>query len=302
MLILTKFVDLVRFNLEKFNMPSMSWTDAIEILVIAFLIYKLLQWFKDSRAVTLLKGIIVIILFVIFAEVFEMNAILWIVNKLFTIAATVIVVVFQPELRRALEQIGKKNYLSEIFDPQDAEGRFSDHTLEAIVRACNEMAKVRTGALIVIEQTSSLTDIEKTGILIDGNVSSQLLINIFEHNTPLHDGAVVIRGNRITYATCYLPLSSDMSLSKELGTRHRAGLGMSESGDSLTIIVSEETGRISLAYEGRLHRNVDQATFRQMLEMLQNKPGTEKKRFSFKSGQKDKAEKPPKADRRKNKA
>ena len=301
MVALTKFVDLVRFNFEKFNMPSISWTDVVEIFVIAVLIYKILQWFKESRAVTLMKGIGVIIVFVIFAEVFEMNAILWIVNKLFTIAATVIVVVFQPELRRALEQIGKKKYLSELFDPQQTVERFSDHTLESIIRACNEMAKVRTGALIVIEQTSPLTEIEKTGIRIDGNVSSQLLINIFEHNTPLHDGAVVIRNDRITYATCYLPLSSDMSLSKELGTRHRAGLGMSEAGDSLTVIVSEETGRISLAYEGKLMRNVDQATFRHMLEMVQNKTEIEKKRFLFKPVMKDKTEKPPKADRRKNK-
>jgi len=279
-------VELFRNNLDKFNMPQVSWTDVIEILVITFLVYEVLLWFKNSRAFTLLKGILVIVVFVILAEVFEMNTILWIINKLFTIAATVIVVVFQPELRRALEQLGKRNFLGEFsfFDQgKGEEGRFSDNTLNEIIKGCNAMAKVRTGALIVIEQTSSLLEVERTGIQVDGVVTSQLLINIFEHNTPLHDGAVVIRGDRVSYATCYLPLSDNLSLSKELGTRHRAGVGISEVGDSITIIVSEETGRISIAYQGELNRNVDQDTFRHYLEIAQGKPGVDKKRFKFKN-------------------
>lgn len=283
---MANIVEFFKNNLDKFNMPQISWTDVIEILVITFLVYEVLLWFKNSRAFILLKGIFVIGIFVIVAEVFEMNTILWIINRLFTIAATVIVVVFQPELRRALEQLGKRNFLGEFsfFDQNKGEeGRFSDSTLNEIMRACNAMAKVRTGALIVIEQTSSLTEVERTGIMVDGVVTSQLLINIFEHNTPLHDGAVVIRGDRVSYATCYLPLSDNLSLSKELGTRHRAGVGISEVGDSLTIIVSEETGRISIAYQGELNRNVDQDTFKHYLEMVQGKPGVEKKRFKFMS-------------------
>lgn len=283
---MANIVEFFKNNLDKFNMPQISWTDVIEILVITFLVYEVLLWFKNSRAFILLKGIFVIGIFVIVAEVFEMNTILWIINRLFTIAATVIVVVFQPELRRALEQLGKRNFLGEFsfFDQNKGEeGRFSDLTLNEIMRACNAMAKVRTGALIVIEQTSSLTEVERTGIMVDGVVTSQLLINIFEHNTPLHDGAVVIRGDRVSYATCYLPLSDNLSLSKELGTRHRAGVGISEVGDSLTIIVSEETGRISIAYQGELNRNVDQDTFKHYLEMVQGKPGVEKKRFKFMS-------------------
>ena len=283
---MANIIDFFKRNLEKFNMPELNWTDIIEILVIAFLVYEIMLWIKTTKAWSLLKGIVVILIFLLIAEIFEMSTILWIGNRLFTIAATVIVVVFQPELRRALEQLGKKANFGDmvLFDQgRSEEGRFTDRTLEEIIRGCNAMAKVKTGALIVIEQTNSLAEVERTGIKVDALVSSQLLINIFEHNTPLHDGAVVIRGDRITYATCYLPLSDNLSLSKELGTRHRAGVGISEVSDSLTIIVSEETGRISLAYEGALERNVDQDNFRRMLEVVQNKPGADKKRVRFRS-------------------
>lgn len=281
---MANIIEFLSTNLEKFNMPSMRWTDIIEILFIAFLVYEIMLWIKNTRAWSLLKGIVVILIFLFIAEIFEMSTILWIANKLFTIAATVIVVVFQPELRKALEQLGKKNFLSGVMFDQnkDMEGRFSDKTINEIIRACVEMAKVKTGALIVVEQSNSLSEVEKTGIEVDGLVTSQLLINIFEHNTPLHDGAIVIRGNRVTYATCYLPLSDNLTLSKELGTRHRAGVGISEISDSLTIIVSEETGRISTAYEGELSRNVDTDALRRKLEVIQNKPGIEKKRIRFK--------------------
>ncbi len=285
---MTDIIEFLRTGLDKFNMPSVSWTDVVEILVIAYLVYEIILWFNKTRAWSLLKGIFVILAFLLIAEVLEMNTILWIAGKLFTIAATVIVVVFQPELRKALEQLGRRNFISSVisFDnSKDAEGRFSDHTINELIRACNEMARVKTGALIVIEQNDSLNDIERTGINIDAVVSSQLLINIFEHNTPLHDGAVVIRGDRVTAATCYLPLSDNLSLSKDLGTRHRAGVGISESTDALTIIVSEETGRISIAYEGELIRNVDNDTFRKQLELIQNKPETDKKRIRFRKKQ-----------------
>ena len=286
-------IGFIRNALEKFNMPSISWTDVVEIIVIAYLVYEILVWFNKTRAWSLLKGLFVIFAFLLIAEILEMNTILWIAGKLFTIAATVLVVVFQPELRKALEQLGRRNFLSSMipFDSsKDNEGRFSDRTINEVIRACNDMARVKTGALIVIEQNDSLNDIERTGIAIDGVVTSQLLINIFEHNTPLHDGAVVIRGDRVTAATCYLPLSDNLTLSKDLGTRHRAGVGISESTDSLTIIVSEETGRISIAYEGELFRNVDNDTFRRKMEMIQNKQEGDKKRILFrKKGVKNEA-------------
>ncbi|MCR4729036.1 MAG: diadenylate cyclase CdaA [Lachnospiraceae bacterium] len=281
---MAEIFEFIRTSFEKFNMPNVSWTDIVEIIVISYLVYEILLWFKKTRAWSLLKGIFVIAAFLLLAELLGMNTILWIAGKLFTILATVIVVVFQPELRKALEQLGKKNFLSAVLpfeSNKEVNGRFSDKTISEIIRACNDMARVKTGALIVVEQNNPLTDIERTGISIDGMVSSQLLINIFEHNTPLHDGAVVVRGDRVTAATCYLPLSDNLTLSKDLGTRHRAGVGISEVTDSLTIIVSEETGRISLAYEGELIRNVDNETFRKKLEFIQNKPVPEKKRIHF---------------------
>lgn len=277
---MSNIIEFFRTNFEKFNMPQIGVTDIIEVLVIAFLVYEIMLWVKNTRAWSLLKGIVVILLFLLIAEALEMSTILWIANKLFTIAATVIVVVFQPELRKALEQLGKRSFLSNMvsFDQGRAvEGRFSDRTIDELISACVEMAKVKTGALIVVEQNDSLSDVERTGIEVDAVVTSQLLINIFEHNTPLHDGAVIVRGNRVVSATCYLPLSDSLSLSKELGTRHRAGVGISEVSDALVIIVSEETGRISYAYEGNLRRNVDADELKSKLCVVQNKPQHDKK-------------------------
>ena len=257
------------------RMSGIRWTDIVEIIILSFLIYHILVWIKNTKAWSLLKGILVIAVFILFAAYFEMNTILWIVNNLFSVAVTAVVVILQPELRRAVEELGRKNIISSIIPitvgrgPEG--GRFSDKTINEIVKACVEMGRARTGALIVMEKDESLTDYERTGIEIDGVVTSQLLINIFEHNTPLHDGAVILRGDRVTSATCYLPLSDNMRLSKELGTRHRAGVGISEVTDSLTIIVSEETGKISVAYGGDLERNVDAERLRARLSDLQNK-------------------------------
>ncbi|MBQ8527156.1 MAG: diadenylate cyclase CdaA [Lachnospiraceae bacterium] len=260
---------------------TLMWTDIAEIFIISFVVYQLLAWIRNTRTWALLRGVIVILVFLLIAALFNMSTILWIAGEVFSIAAIAIVIILQPELRRALEQIGQKSFMSAIF-PFEAgrtnEGRFSDKTVQEIVKACYEMGKVKTGALIVIENNSSLAEYESTGIEVDGLVTSQLLINIFEHNTPLHDGAVIIRGNRVTWATCYLPLSDNKELSKDLGTRHRAGVGISEVTDSLTIIVSEETGRVSMAYEGKLIRNVEPDTLRSKMMKLQNKTPEDKKK------------------------
>jgi len=264
-------------NLTSLHMPNIRTTDIVEILIIAFLVYHILVWAKNTRIWSLMKGIVIIVIFVLLAALFNMTTILWIVQNVFSIAVIAIVVVLQPELRKALEQLGRKNIFSSLlpFDSSKNSGRFSDKTVNEITRACIEMAKVRTGALIVIEQNHSLIEYERTGIDVDGIVTSQLLINIFEHNTPLHDGAVIIRGDRITSATCYLPLSDNMELGKELGTRHRAGVGVSEATDSLTLIVSEETGKISVAYGGELERGVDSDRLKERLRLIQNKPTEE---------------------------
>lgn len=261
---------------------NIRWVDIVEILIISFLVYHILLWIKNTRAWSLLKGFIVIAGFILVAAFFEMNTILWIVENAFGVAVTAVVVILQPELRKALEDLGRKNIISSIL-PFDTirtteNGRFSDKTINEIAKACVEMGKVKTGALIVVEQNQSLAEYERTGIDVDGIVTSQLLINIFEKNTPLHDGAVIVRGNRITSATCYLPLSDNMALSKELGTRHRAGVGISEATDSLTIIVSEETGKISVAYEGNLERNLDGEAVKEKLRLIQNKPEEDTKK------------------------
>lgn len=270
-----QWINTVIESLKNFSTygTTIDLGDVLEILVIALLLYYFLVWMKTTRAWILLKGLIVIFAFLLLALIFEMNNILWIAQNVLSFAVMALIVVLQPEIRTALEGLGKKSLLASVLPfgaKRKDEGLFSEKTLNEITRACVEMGKVKTGALIVIEQNVNLRDYERTGIDVDGIVSSQLLINIFEHNTPLHDGAVIIRGNRIISATCYLPLSDNLGLSKDLGTRHRAGVGISEVTDSLTIIVSEETGKISLAYEGQLERNLDGEQLKLRIQRILN--------------------------------
>ena len=270
------------------TIPKFSPTDLVEILIISVLIYEIMVWVKNTRAWMLFNGIIILLAFVFFATIFKLNTILWIADKTVNVGVIAILIVFQPELRKALEQLGHKNFLSDIFsidENKNVNERFSDRTINELVKATFELAKHKTGALIVIEKEINLAEYERTGINIDAEISNQLLINIFEHNTPLHDGAIIIRGNRIVSATCYLPLSDNMELSKELGTRHRAGVGVSEVTDSLTIVVSEETGKVSLAKKGKLIRNVDGETLRKELIWLQNKT-VDSKRLKIWKGRK----------------
>lgn len=251
-------------------LPRITFSNLTEIIILTILVYYALLWIKSTKAWYLLRGIAMIMAFAVAAAIFHWDTILWILGRTGGIAVTALVIIFQPELRKALEQLGSRNLISEIFSlesNQENQG-FSDRTVNEIVKATFEMAKVKTGALMVIERKVSLKEIERTGIEINGLVSSQLLINIFEHNTPLHDGAVVIRGNRVTAATCYLPLSDNMDISKALGTRHRAAVGVSEATDSVTLVVSEETGRVSVAVSGRLKSVKDGDELRDMLSVL----------------------------------
>ena len=249
-------------------LPKISKTNILEIVIIAFLIYEIMVWIKNTRAWNLLKGILVILAFTFIAWVLKLYTILWILEKIALVATTALVIIFQPELRKALEQLGSKNLLTDLLPfegGRPSDDAFTEKTINELVRASVELGKAKTGALMVIEQETPLKDIERTGIEIDGLVTSQLLINIFEHNTPLHDGAVVIRGNRVVAATCYLPLSDNTSISKDLGTRHRAAVGISEVTDSLIIVVSEETGRIYLAENGGLIKISDSDTINRAL-------------------------------------
>lgn len=262
------------------SFPKINVTDILEILILAFLIYNIIIWVKNTRAWMLVKGIVVLLVFCLIASILKFNVILWIFSNTISVGIIAIIIVFQPELRKALEQLGQKNIVTTLFpfdDQKDKNERFSDKTVGEIVKATFELAQNKTGALMVIEQDIFLNEYERTGITIDSIISSQLLINIFEHNTPLHDGAVILRGNRIAAATCYLPLSDNMRLSKELGTRHRAGVGISENTDSITIIVSEETGKVSIASNGKLTRNVDGEYLKRKLIEAQNKSSDNKK-------------------------
>ena len=272
---------------------DLTLTNILEILILALLVYNVLLWIKNTKAWTLLKGMVVLVCCVSLVYILRMDTLKFIVSSAIDVAIIAALVIFQPELRRALEQIGEKRIVSSLFPLIDSDRevseRFSDKTLNEIVKASSEMSKVKTGALIVIEQDIRLDEYERTGITLDSVVTSQLLINIFEHNTPLHDGAVIIKGNRITSATCYLPLSDNMMLSKELGTRHRAGVGISEVTDSLTVIVSEETGKISIAYKGELMRGVPSEVLKEQLVILQNKSVGQKKLKFWKGWNKNEA-------------
>ena len=254
--------------------PNIHIKDVIEILIVAVIVYEIMLWIKNTKAWMLLKGMIMLGAFFLLAAIFKMHTILFVAKESISVLAIAAVVVFQPELRRALEQLGEKKFFSSLIpfeNSKEVKQRFTDKTINEIVKGCVEMGKAKTGALIVIEQNVMLTEFERTGIALDSILTSQLLINIFEHNTPLHDGAVIVRGDRIVAATCYLPLSDNMELSKELGTRHRAGVGVSEVTDSLTIIVSEETGNISIALKGKLMRAVTPEVLKQQLVIVQNK-------------------------------
>ena len=278
-------------NLTTFHIPTrIVWTDVLEVIILAILVYKILVWVRDTRAWSLLKGLVIILIFLVIAAMLNLTTILWIAEKILSVGILAVVIVLQPELRRALEQLGTRGFGRNgfmIFEGvRPVDGNFSDKTINEIIEASFEMGKAKTGALIVVEQNNKLTEYEHTGITVDAVVTKELLINIFEHNTPLHDGAVIIRGDRVVAATCYLPLSESRRLSKELGTRHRAGVGVSEVSDSLTVIISEETGKVSVAYGGNLSSGLDRDTLREKLKDVQNKPVSTRKRRIRKGGDK----------------
>ena len=248
---------------------SVGVTDVIEMLIIAYLIYRVLVWVKNTRTWFLIKGLAALGAFYLLARLLGFTTILYIVRRALDILLIALIVVFQPELRRALEQLGHGSILNlfrnSIFS--DNYG-FDSQTVKEMVEATYDLAEVKTGALIVIEKNVPLEDYINTGIKVDAILTSQLLINIFEHNTPLHDGAVIVRGNRVAAATCYLPLSANPNINKAFGTRHRAAVGISEATDSLTIVVSEETGRVSLAEGGELKEDVGKEQLFEVLTSL----------------------------------
>ncbi len=283
------FVDRYLYWIKVPHMSDITVIDVIEVIILAVVIYGILAWFKNTRAWALGRGILIILIVIVVAAIFRMNVILWLAGNLASIAVIALIIIFQPELRNALENLGRRTLFFRMFrgDPNRADGgAMTDKSINEIVKACVEMGKQRTGALIVVEGNERLREYIRTGIELDSMISSQLLLNIFEHNTPLHDGAVIVRGNRIVAATCYLPLSDNRDLSKEYGTRHRAALGRSEVSDSLTIVVSEETGALSVALDRTLYSDVDTEFLRKKLREAARLGGND----SFRQRRRKKAE------------
>lgn len=243
---------------------TISFIDIIDILIVAYIIYRIMKLLKDTSAERLIKGIIILVGIMLLASMLHLTMISWLLQQALNVGLFAIVVVFQPELRRLLEQIGKCNF-SRLIVPADAPDEV-ESMITATVSACADMSRTKTGALIVFERRECLGEIISTGTMVDAAPSAELIKNIFFKNSPLHDGAMIVRAGRVCAAGCVLPLSGNQSLSRDLGTRHRAAVGMSESADSVLVVVSEETGSISVAIGGMLKRHLSPDMLRKLLE------------------------------------
>lgn len=247
------------------NQPLEMLKAIVDISIVSYLAYKIIQLGKETRAWQLVKGIVVILIVAILSDLLELRTLAFILNKTIELAGFALVVVFQPELRRGLEKVGRSNFKDFFsFDEKD-DVIHTTFTIEEIVKAATELSRTKTGALIVFERETKLGEIINTGTTLDSSVSAELIINIFTPNTPLHDGALIVRDNKLKSGACFLPLTDNPNLSKELGTRHRAALGITEVSDCISVVVSEETGKISYALNGGLSRNLTPDTLRKAL-------------------------------------
>ncbi len=261
---------LRQINITALRIPSIRITDVIDILLVACLIYIIIRWVKETRAWSLFRGLLIIIVVCLLSYYLHFYTLTWIIENTLSVGIIAVIIIFQPELRKALEQIGTGAVtgVSGILPTPVVAGKITHETANEIYKACINLSAEKTGALIVIEQHVPMGDVAKTsGVSIDGEVSAQLLQNIFVNKTPLHDGAVIIRNNRIAAASCILPVTQK-EIGQELGTRHRAAVGGSENSDAYFIVVSEETGKISIAKEGKLRKGVDAREFRAVLEKI----------------------------------
>ncbi len=269
----------------------------VEMVILAYLLYHILVWIKSTRTWFIFKGVVVLLVFIILANLFKLNVITFLAKESLNVILTALLVIFAPELRAVLEQLGQSNRLLKLLNGSrsKAEGQYNAEVTQELVKAAFAMARTRTGALIVIERELQLEEYIRTGISVDALVSSALLINIFEKNTPLHDGAVVLRGNRVAAATCYLPLSNNPEINKAYGTRHRAAIGASENSDSVVLVVSEETGDVSLAKGGELLHGLTPEELTRELSLLETEQETGKtalgKTFGRNKPKKNKTEK-----------
>jgi len=244
------------------SIKNITIWNILDIIVVSYIFYKGYMLIKETRAEQLLKGILLITLLIPISKWLQLTMLNWILSSIITIAVLSAIIIFQPEIRRALEHIGRRAFAEKHFLEDES---IRDRVITAIVNAADNLSKSRTGALIIIEQLTGLGEIITTGTKIDALISAALLENIFVVNTPLHDGATIIRNDRIIASGCFLPLANDSEINKQLGTRHRAAIGISETSDALTVVVSEETGTISLAVNGRLTRNYDKDKLKDIL-------------------------------------
>jgi diadenylate cyclase len=257
MSILERLLDWLRSTSGITFFPHLGFMDILDIALVTFVFYRILLWLRRTRAATLLRGVLLLAVVALLSNFLQLNMTVWLLQNTMVYGVLALVIIFQPEIRHALERLGHGGLFNLI--SSNSKEKVSQKTISEIADALEKMAAVKTGALIAVEQEVPLGEYEQTGIEVDAAVTSQLLINIFEKNTPLHDGAVIISNNRVTYATCYLPLSEDTTISKEMGTRHRAALGLSEVSDARVFVVSEETGTISMAYKGSITRDIDRS-------------------------------------------
>lgn len=253
-------------------------TDIIDILIVSYVIYKGILLIRGTRAVQLLKGIFVVVLTWGLSTLFNLHTLQWMMNQMFTVGVIAVIIIFQPELRRALEQLGRGKLFTRMTGEEDAD--FAER-IGDVIKAINNLSRRKIGALIVFERNTGLTDYMESGTEIGSKISAELLINIFIPNTPLHDGAVIIRRNVLMAAGCYLPLSENPFISKELGTRHRAAIGMSEVSDAVSIVVSEETGQVSLAMNGQIVRDIKEESLISKLFDELRPDNKAKERISF---------------------
>ncbi len=258
---MTEFLSAIQDSLIQFTI-----LDLVDIILVTFLVYGLLRVTSKTRAIQVIKGLGIILVLASVCELLQLATVTWLMNSVLTAGIVLIVILFQPEIRRALEKIGRGNLFDMKF--QSGEVPVYEDTIEAIHRAVLNLSKRKTGALIVFERKTGLGDVVESGTLLDAKVSEELLGNVFFPNSPLHDGALIINKDRVVAAGCFLPLSDNKQISSDLGTRHRAALGISEVSDSITIVVSEETGVISKTIDGTLTRYIDSKALREILDNL----------------------------------
>lgn len=257
-------------------------TDLLDIAIMVFIFYQILKLVQSTKAASLLKGLFIFFAALMLSYVFRLNGIYFIMSRMMNLGVIVLIILFQPEIRRLLEQVGSRRFMN-FFTHTDAES-VMDRAIRQTVLACTDMAQSRTGALIVFEREILLDDMVRSGTVLDAAVSSELLKNIFFVKAPMHDGAVIVRHGRVLGAGCMLPLSKNVNLSRDLGMRHRAGIGMSENSDAVVVIVSEETGSISVAYGGMLKRHLKPETLENLLrnELIpQEESESDKQKFSL---------------------